>query len=53
MLNDKKNEQQKILCVLLIGIGQSVINQEISEQEILESLEYLNRLYQEDQKSID
>jgi 3-dehydroquinate synthase len=53
MLNDKKNEQQKILCVLLIGIGQSVINQEISELEILESLEYLNRLYQQDQKSID
>ncbi len=51
MLNDKKNEQQKILCVLLIGIGESVINQEISEQEILESLEYLNRLYQEEQKN--
>ena len=50
MLNDKKNEQQKILCVLLIGIGESVINQEISEQEILESLEYLNRLSQEEQK---
>jgi 3-dehydroquinate synthase len=47
MLQDKKNEQQKILCVLLVGIGQSVINQEITEQEILESLEYLNRLHHE------
>ena len=52
MLNDKKNEQQKILCVLLIGIGESVINQEISEQEILESLEYLNRLYLEEHKNV-
>jgi len=50
MLNDKKNEQKKILCVLLVGIGESIINQEISEQEILESLEYLNRLYQQEQK---
>ena len=50
MLNDKKNEQQKILCVLLIGIGQSVINQEITEQEVIESLEYLNRLHQEENK---
>lgn len=50
MLHDKKNEQQKILCVLLIGIGESIINQEISEQEVMESLEYLNRLYQEDNK---
>ncbi len=49
MLNDKKNEKQKILCVLLVGIGQSVINQEITEQEILESLEYLNRLHHEDE----
>ncbi len=50
MKNDKKNEKQKILCVLLIGIGQSIINQEISEQEVLESLEYLNRLHQEEKK---
>ena len=50
MLNDKKNQQQKILCVLLVGIGQSVINHEINKQEILESLEYLNRLYMEENK---
>ena len=51
MLNDKKNVQQKILCVLLIGIGECVIDQEISEQEIVESLEYLNRLHQEEKNA--
>ncbi len=50
MKNDKKNKNGEIKCVLLISIGQSVINKTISELEIIDSLEYLNRLFLEAKK---
>ena len=37
-IQDKKNEGQRILCTLLSGIGGFKINQEISIQDILDSL---------------
>jgi 3-dehydroquinate synthase len=50
MLNDKKNYNGKIKCVLLVAIGQSVINKTIEEEEVISALEYLNRLYLEVKK---
>lgn len=41
-LNDKKNEDKKILCTFIEGIGQFKINQEISAADIEESLEFYN-----------
>jgi 3-dehydroquinate synthase len=45
MLNDKKNKNGEIKGVLLIAIGESITNQEFTHAEIIDSLEYLNRLY--------
>ena len=50
MLNDKKNYNGEIKCVLLVAIGQSVINKTIEVEEIINALEYLNRLYLEVKK---
>jgi 3-dehydroquinate synthase len=50
MLNDKKNFNGEIKCVLLIAIGQSVINKTLEQSEIINALEYLNRLYLEVKK---
>jgi 3-dehydroquinate synthase len=50
MLNDKKNFNGEIKCVLLVAIGQSVINKTIEVDEIISALEYLNRLYLEVEK---
>lgn len=41
-LNDKKNEGKKIMCTFIDGIGQFKINQEISDGDIEESLEFYN-----------
>ena len=47
MKSDKKNRNNKILGVLLIGIGEAIINQEYSESEITDAFDYLNRVYSE------
>jgi 3-dehydroquinate synthase len=47
MKSDKKNRNNKILGVLLIGIGEAIINQEYSDSEITDAFDYLNRLYAE------
>lgn len=47
--NDKKNKEGKIKCVLLVGIGQSVIDKEIQMEEVLFALEFLNRKFIESQ----
>lgn len=44
MLNDKKNFNQKIKCVLLTGIGQSEIDQEIAESDILKVIQFFDSL---------
>jgi 3-dehydroquinate synthase len=38
--NDKKNQGDKILCTLLKGIGSFAINQEISQADIAEALNF-------------
>jgi 3-dehydroquinate synthase len=43
-LQDKKNRNNKILCVLLNGIGQCKWDQEISLNEVKEGLQYYNSL---------
>jgi 3-dehydroquinate synthase len=43
-LQDKKNKDNKILCVLLDGIGKCKWDQEISLNEIRAALEYYNKL---------
>jgi 3-dehydroquinate synthase len=45
--NDKKNKGGKVKCVLLIGIGQAVIDKEIETEEILSAIEFLNRKFLE------
>lgn len=40
MRNDKKNEADQILCTLISGIGNFVVNQPIQEDEIRRALEY-------------
>ena len=47
MKSDKKNRNNKILGVLLIGIGEGIINQEYSESEITDAFDYLNRVFSE------
>lgn len=47
MLSDKKNRNNKIYGVLLIGIGESITNKEYTSNEISDSFDYLNRLYSE------
>jgi 3-dehydroquinate synthase len=42
--NDKKNESNKINCTLLNKIGEGVINCEVKEEEIRNTLLYLNEL---------
>ncbi len=42
--NDKKNEQNTILCCLLESIGQVLIDQKITEREIFEALTHLKDL---------
>jgi 3-dehydroquinate synthase len=44
ILQDKKNKGNKILCVLLDGIGGCKWDQEISLQEVKEALEFYRRL---------
>lgn len=44
MLSDKKNQQQKILAVLLSEIGKPKINIELDEILIKESFQFLNKL---------
>lgn len=40
MLNDKKNEKQKINATLIKGIGRCLINQELKRKEIEEALNF-------------
>ena len=40
--NDKKNASNKINCTLLKGIGEGVIDQVVSEQEIVSALQFIN-----------
>lgn len=42
---DKKNEENRILCTLLHSIGQYAINQEISLDEVEQSLVYLEEQF--------
>ena len=44
MQNDKKNFNQKIKCVLLSRIGQSEIDQEILESDVLNVIQYFKTL---------
>ncbi len=44
MKQDKKNQTGKILCTLLKGIGAFEIDVEITQEEVLEALEYYGRL---------
>lgn len=44
MLNDKKNFNQQIQCVLLSGIGESVINQVITKEDLRAVLHYFNKV---------
>lgn len=44
MQNDKKNFDGKVQCTLLTGIGQSVINQVISKDDLREVLIYFKKL---------
>ena len=46
MRQDKKNNGKVINCTLLKNIGQPILNQEISDNLILESLDYYNSLSQ-------
>ena len=39
-INDKKNESGQVLCTLLNGIGQFVVNQAISQSQIAHAMEY-------------
>lgn len=43
-IQDKKNKGNKILCVLLDGIGKSQWDQEINRQEIITALTYYTKL---------
>jgi len=47
MKSDKKNRNNKIFGVLLIGIGEAIINKEYTSNEITEAFDYLNRVYSE------
>lgn len=47
MKSDKKNRHNKILGVLLIGIGEAITNKEYSTDEISAAFDYLNRVYSE------
>jgi 3-dehydroquinate synthase len=52
LLKDKKNSEDKIKCVLLIAVGQCVIDQELTKQEIFNSLDYLHRIFLEKQNKL-
>ena len=43
-INDKKNRQGKILCTLLNQLGDFLIDQEIGEKEITQSLDFYRKL---------
>lgn len=43
-LQDKKNQGGRILCTLLNGIGAYRVDQEIDQQDILDSLSYYNSI---------
>lgn len=45
MHNDKKNSEGKIKCVLLEGIGQASYDNEISEEEAREALNFVDSVY--------
>lgn len=47
MKSDKKNRHNKILGVLLIGIGEAITNKEYTMDEITAAFDYLNRVYSE------
>lgn len=47
MLQDKKNTQQKVKCVLLTDIGEALVDQELSFEEICEGFTYLYQLVKE------
>ena len=53
LLKDKKNQEDKIKCVLLISIGQCVIDQELTKQDVFTSLDYLHRIFLEKQKTLN
>lgn len=42
---DKKNEEDRILCTLLSSVGEYAINQEISLEEVEQSLNYLEEQF--------
>lgn len=44
MQNDKKNFDQKIKCVLLSGIGVSIIDQEITQEDVLKVIQFFETL---------
>lgn len=44
MQNDKKNFDQKIKCVLLTAIGESIIDQEITEEDVLKVIQFFDTL---------
>lgn len=43
MLNDKKNFNLQIQCTLLNGIGGSLVNQAISEEELAQAMTYITQ----------
>lgn len=47
MLQDKKNRKGAVQCVLLKNIGEALIDQEITFEEVEETLKYLLRLVRE------
>lgn len=44
MKHDKKNRSGKILCTLLVGIGQGKINCEATEEELVAAMKYYQEL---------
>jgi 3-dehydroquinate synthase len=44
VLHDKKNEAKSIRCVLLKAIGEGVIDQPITQEEVVHSLRYYQSL---------
>ena len=47
MKQDKKNNQDRILCVLLSAIGESIIDQELSKEEVFSDFDYLLKTVKE------